>query len=82
MFSGALNPLHIMVVLVIALLVFGPKRLPELGRSIGSGFRELKDSLAGEGHDDAEPAERATLATAAQPEPAPEQAPQSPSTGV
>jgi sec-independent protein translocase protein TatA len=38
---------QIAIVLVIALLVFGPKRLPELGKSLGSGMREFKDSITG-----------------------------------
>ncbi len=38
---------QIAIVLVIALLVFGPKRLPDLGRSLGSGMREFKDSITG-----------------------------------
>lgn len=53
---------QIAIVLVIALIVFGPKRLPELGRSLGSGMREFKDSITGK-HDDekAEKAEQAKL---------------------
>jgi len=41
------GPLELIVVLVIALIVLGPKKLPEVGRSIGSGMREFKDSLSG-----------------------------------
>jgi sec-independent protein translocase protein TatA len=42
------GPGELIIVLVIALIVLGPKRLPEVGRSIGNGMREFKDSLAGE----------------------------------
>ena len=38
---------EIIIVLVIALVIFGPKRLPELGRSLGNGMREFKDSISG-----------------------------------
>ena len=37
----------LIVILVVALLVFGPKRLPEIGRSLGKGMREFKDSISG-----------------------------------
>jgi sec-independent protein translocase protein TatA len=46
--TGLLSPAHIAVLLVVLLLVFGAKRLPELGQSLGSGMREFKHSLAGE----------------------------------
>ena len=49
--AGLLQPTHIIFVIVIALLVFGPKRLPEMGRSIGHGIREFKDSIDGNGND-------------------------------
>jgi sec-independent protein translocase protein TatA len=45
---GLDNPLHIAFLLVVLLLVFGAKRLPEMGRSLGSGLREFKQSIGGE----------------------------------
>ena len=47
MTMGLDNPLHIGFIVVILLLVFGAKRLPEIGRSLGSGMREFKDSVSG-----------------------------------
>lgn len=44
---GLENPLHVAVLLVVLLLVFGSRRLPELGRSLGSGMREFKDGITG-----------------------------------
>jgi sec-independent protein translocase protein TatA len=49
---GNIGPLEIIVVLIIALIVFGPKRLPELGNSLGKGIREFKDSVTGDKDDD------------------------------
>ena len=49
---GNIGPLEIGVVLVIALLVFGPKRLPELGNGLGRGLREFKDTVSGEKRDE------------------------------
>lgn len=49
---GSIGPLEIAIVLIIALIVFGPKRLPELGKSLGDGFREFKASVSGERNDD------------------------------
>lgn len=46
---GLDNPLHIAFLLIILLLVFGARRLPEIGRSLGSGLREFKQSINGEG---------------------------------
>jgi sec-independent protein translocase protein TatA len=48
---GLDNPIHILFLLVIVLLVFGAKRLPEMGRSLGDGLRGFKDSVSGESHD-------------------------------
>lgn len=45
---GLENPLHIAIVLLVVLLVFGAKRLPEMGRSLGSGLRGFKESISGE----------------------------------
>jgi sec-independent protein translocase protein TatA len=42
------GPMELVIVLVIALIVLGPKRLPEVGRSVGRGMREFKESLSGE----------------------------------
>jgi sec-independent protein translocase protein TatA len=47
-----IGPLELVVVLIIALIVFGPKRLPELGRSLGRGIREFRGSISGDKHDD------------------------------
>jgi sec-independent protein translocase protein TatA len=55
---GNIGPLEIVVVLIIALIVFGPKRLPELGRSLGRGIREFRGSVSGEHDDDDEPGQR------------------------
>ena len=41
------GPLEIVIVLIIVLVIFGPKRLPDLGRSLGRGMREFKDSVTG-----------------------------------
>ena len=66
---GLDNPLHIAFLVVILLLVFGARRLPEIGRSLGSGMREFKDSVTGEAK---------TQPTQAAIAPAPQQAPPAP----
>ena len=48
----SIGPLELGIVLLIVLLIFGPKRLPGLGRQIGSGLREFKDSISGKDRDD------------------------------
>jgi len=74
-----LGPLELGIILLIILIVFGPKRLPGLGRQLGSGMREFKDSITGKDKDEeeerdafgepAEPAKRAELdPSAAEPE--------------
>jgi sec-independent protein translocase protein TatA len=56
------GPLELVVILAIALIVLGPKKLPEVGRSIGKGMREFKDSLNGDNDRD-EDEERPVLKT-------------------
>jgi len=43
--EGLFQPMHLLVIFLIALIIFGPKKLPELGKGIGEGFRALKDSM-------------------------------------
>lgn len=50
-----IGPLELAIVLIIALVIFGPKRLPELGRSVGHGLREFKSSITGDDKDDEKP---------------------------
>jgi sec-independent protein translocase protein TatA len=63
---------ELIIVLVILLVIFGPKRLPGLGRSLGSGMREFKDSISGKGKDEDDDEdgplqlERATASTSAE----------------
>ena len=69
-----IGPLELAVVLIIALVIFGPKRLPDLGKSLGKGMREFKDSLSGDhdDDDDDDETEQAKLEVAAsQPQPDP-----------
>lgn len=47
-----IGPLEIIIVLVIVLVIFGPKRLPDLGRSLGTSMREFKDSVTGKDDDE------------------------------
>jgi sec-independent protein translocase protein TatA len=63
-----ISPVQIMIVLAIALLIFGPKRLPELGRNLGSGIRDFKSGITGEA-----PATPVAHAVAAEPMPTAEQ---------
>ena len=47
-----IGPMELIIVLAIALIVLGPKKLPEVGRSVGKGMREFKESLSGDRRDD------------------------------
>ena len=51
---GNIGPMELVLVLAIALIVLGPKKLPEAGRAIGRGMREFKESLSGRADDDDE----------------------------
>ena len=63
------GPLELVIILVVVLVIFGPKRLPDLGRSLGRGMREFKDSVTGKDKDElaegvvAERTERTTTTT-------------------
>jgi sec-independent protein translocase protein TatA len=64
---SSIGPMELIIVLVIALIVLGPKKLPEVGRSVGKGMREFKDSLNGvtdDDEDDDEPAKLRKTTTA------------------
>ena len=45
MFEGIFQPMHLLIILFIALFVFGPQKLPELGKSLGEGIRGFKNSM-------------------------------------
>jgi sec-independent protein translocase protein TatA len=49
---GWIGPWELLILLLVVLLVFGPKRLPEMGRSVGKGLREFKQSVSGRDEDD------------------------------
>jgi sec-independent protein translocase protein TatA len=53
-FTSGIGVTELIIVLVIVLVIFGPKRLPQMGRSLGSGMREFKDSISGKSKDDEE----------------------------
>ena len=69
MFEGILQPTHLLLILLIVLIIFGPGKLPELGKTLGSGIREFRESLS----QGAEPARSIAPPTdpAAPPPPAP-----------
>jgi len=81
------GPLEIAVVLVIVLIIFGPKRLPELGQSMGRGIREFKSSISGDKDKDSPEEKQRELeasqqAQASQPQPPPQATAESPAEPV
>ncbi len=56
--TGWTSPTHLVILLLIALLLFGAKRLPEIGRSLGTGMREFKDSVTGNTPTPSEPVQQ------------------------
>src|SRR5260370_42222573 len=52
MFEGLFQPMHLLLILGIALLFFGPKRLPELGKGLGTSIRDFRDAMSGSKPDD------------------------------
>jgi sec-independent protein translocase protein TatA len=59
MFEGLLQPTHLLLVFFIALLVFGPKKIPDLGKSLGESIREFKRAMAPDDESDARATESA-----------------------
>ena len=51
-FVNNIGPMELVIVLIVALLVIGPKKLPEVGKSLGRGMREFKESISGDRRDD------------------------------
>jgi len=58
MFEGLFQPMHLLVILGVALLMFGPKKLPELGKGIGEGIRGFKSAINGQGEVSDQPVDK------------------------
>jgi sec-independent protein translocase protein TatA len=61
MFEGLFQPMHLMIVAGIALLVFGPKKLPELGKGLGESIRGFKSAMAGNSEDKPAPSSAVSI---------------------
>ena len=66
MLDGLFQPTHLLVILVIALFVFGPKKLPELGQGLGKGIRSFRDSMRNATVEEPEKAETSSAAKPAE----------------
>jgi sec-independent protein translocase protein TatA len=73
--GGLTNPIHLAFIAMIALIFLGPKRLPELAKSLGSGMREFRETLSGEAHGESDPMLAAAVEAPPAPAPVPEVAP-------
>jgi sec-independent protein translocase protein TatA len=62
MFEGLFQPTHLLVIFAIALLIFGPKKLPELGKGLGEGIRSLKEGMKEQPHSDKKSSDTETKA--------------------
>jgi sec-independent protein translocase protein TatA len=60
MFEGLFQPMHLLVIMGLALLLFGPKKLPELGKGLGEGIRGFKSAMKEDKEDAPQPAEKKT----------------------
>ncbi len=58
MIEGLFQPMHLLVIMVVALFVFGPKKLPELGKGLGEGIRGFKAAMSGEPEQNNDPNKR------------------------
>lgn len=65
MLDNLFTPTHLLIILVIALLIFGPRKLPELGKGLGEGLRGFKDGIKGAANTDASKQETVTKSEAA-----------------
>lgn len=68
MFEGLFQPMHLVVILVIVLLIFGPGKLPELGKALGGGLRDFKKAVSSDGEKQLQEEKQATAVKAELPE--------------
>ena len=69
MLDNLFTPTHLLIILVIALLIFGPRKLPELGKGLGEGLKGFKDGIKGINNDSAKQENTAAKTDATQPSP-------------